>query len=138
MSEGKLNNPNLVEVGKDTRFKSGHSGNPHGRALETTIKEFLSCNDRERIKRLAEELYKSAIGEDVEEVTETELPDGKITRQTKRYREKSVAAFNALATRGFGMPKQEVEVQGSIADSISALFAAKAAEVAQKEDASNG
>ena len=119
-------NPNPVPaLGNLKPAKPGEVRNPHGRAPEKVIKEFCECNDLERLKKLAEEVYKSAIGEDVEEVTETELPDGKVTRQVKRYREKSVAAFKALMERGYGMPKQEVEVSTNLTVAISELLAQK-------------
>ena len=119
-------NPNPVaKIENLTPFKKGHSGNPHGRAAEKVVKEFYECNDLQRLKELTLEMHKLAMGEDVEEVTEQEMPNGKILKKTRRWKEKSVAAYNALMMRGYGAPKQEVEVSGNISHAIADLFVEK-------------
>lgn len=110
-------------------FKPGQITNPLGRAAEKVVKEFLECKDLERLKILAEEAYKSAIGEDAEEVTEQELPDGKIIRTTKRWREKSIRAFEALLNRGYGQPRAEVEMNHTgLGEAFAALQAKRQAQ----------
>ena len=118
-------NPKSAEnLKKGKRFEPGCSGNPNGRKLEQVVKDFLECNNSERLSVLVEEVYKSAIGEDVEQVTVSETDKGTFT-STKRWREKDIKAAEVLFDRGYGKPKQEMEVSGDLASQIAEIIGSR-------------
>lgn len=85
-------NPNIDKAGKKTRFKKGQTGNPKGRPKLPDLKEVMA----------------EVLGKETNKVTAAQ----KIVDKMKALAAKgNIKAAEFLFNRGYGLPKQSVDVK---------------------------
>jgi hypothetical protein len=99
----KTGNPAIIEAGKATRFQRGQSGNPSGRPKDLVTRELRELMLRQcsldKKKRSWGEVIAEAIG--------------------KKARNGDVRAFEAIADRTDGKPRQAVSVSGDLSGDLT-------------------